>query len=116
VAAARTVVSKYDTLQWGTPVLYMRSPDGRPFDIKKQETVEKESFHRYREYVQTSWTHGELREKEAKELKEFAKKLKMPPSAAADIESEVMGETKEAILERREQAVKETYRKAVEAA
>jgi tetratricopeptide (TPR) repeat protein len=94
----------------------MRSPDGRLFDITKQETVEKESFRRYREYVQTSWTHGELREKEAKELKEFANELKLPPSAAADIESEVMGETKEAILERREQAVKENYRKAVEAA
>jgi hypothetical protein len=116
VAAARTAVRMYDTLQWGTPVLYMRSPDGRLFDITKQETVEKESFRRYREYVQTSWTHGELREKEAKELKEFANELKLPPSAAADIESEVMGETKEAILERREQAVKENYRKAVEAA
>lgn len=58
VAAARTAVSINDTLEWGTPVLYMRSPDGRLFDIKKEEIVEKESFHRYREYVQTSWTHG----------------------------------------------------------
>jgi hypothetical protein len=100
VAAARTAVSKYDTLQWGTPVLYMRSPDGRLFDITKQETVEKESFRRYREYVQTSWTHGELREKEAKELKEFANELKLAPSAAADIESEVMGETGRSSMDR----------------
>jgi tetratricopeptide (TPR) repeat protein len=116
VAAARTAVSINDTLEWGTPVLYMRSPDGRLFDIKKEEMVEKESFRRYREYVQTSWTRGELREKEAEGLKEFANELKLPPSSAADIEREVMGETKEDILERREQAVKENYRKAVEAA
>ncbi len=116
VAAARTAVSINNTLEWGTPVLYMRSPDGHLFDIKKEEIVEEEPLRRYREYVQTSWTHGELREEEAKRLKEFAKELKLPPSTAADIESEVMGETKEAILERREQAVKEHYRKAVEAA
>jgi tetratricopeptide (TPR) repeat protein len=116
VAAARTAVSINDTLEWGTPVLYMRSPDGRLFDIKREEMVEEESLRRYREYVQTLWTHGELREKEAKALKEFANELKLPPSAAADIEIEIMGETKEALLERREQAVKERYRKAVEAA
>lgn len=35
VAEARTAISIAigDTLEWGTPVLYMRSPDGRIFDI-----------------------------------------------------------------------------------
>ena len=33
VAEARTAVSMESMLEWGTPVLYMRSPDGRIFDI-----------------------------------------------------------------------------------
>src|SRR5215218_1748857 len=69
VAAARTAVSINDTLEWGTPVLYMRSPDGRLFDIKKVEIVEAEPRRRYREHVQTMWASGELREEEAKDLK-----------------------------------------------
>jgi pyruvate/2-oxoglutarate dehydrogenase complex dihydrolipoamide acyltransferase (E2) component len=33
VAAGRTAVSIDSALEWGTPVLYMRSPDGRVFDV-----------------------------------------------------------------------------------
>jgi hypothetical protein len=33
VATGRTAVSMESALEWGTPVLYMRSPDGRIFDI-----------------------------------------------------------------------------------
>ncbi|MDQ3912482.1 MAG: CHAT domain-containing protein [Actinomycetota bacterium] len=33
VTEARTAVSMESTLEWGTPVLYMRSPDGRIFDM-----------------------------------------------------------------------------------
>jgi len=116
VAAARTAVSINDTLEWGTPVLYMRSPDGQLFDIKKEEIEEEEPLRRYREHVQMSWTRGELHEEDVKDLKDFAKELGLPPSTAADIERVVIGETKEAMLERREQAAKEQYRKGVEAA
>jgi CHAT domain-containing protein len=41
VAAARTALSMYDTLEWGTPVLYMRSPDGCLFDIAAYSTSRK---------------------------------------------------------------------------
>lgn len=41
VAEARTAVSMRSALEWGTPVLYMRSPDGRIFDI--QRTVDRPS-------------------------------------------------------------------------
>ena len=115
VAAARTAVSMYDTLEWGTPVLYMRSPDGRLFDIKRKDREEEEPLRRYREVVEKSWTSEELHEREAEKLKNIAdNELKLTSSTAADIEREVMGETKEAFLERQEQAAKERYRKAVE--
>src|SRR5215212_3953017 len=39
VAEARTAVSMKSALEWGTPVLYMRSSDGRIFDI--QQTVDR---------------------------------------------------------------------------
>src|SRR5215216_2493174 len=39
VAEARTAVSMRSALEWGTPVLYMRSPDGRIFDV--QQTVDR---------------------------------------------------------------------------
>jgi uncharacterized membrane protein HdeD (DUF308 family) len=114
VAAARTAVSINDTLEWGTPVLYMRSPDGRLFDIKKEEIEEEGPLGRYREHVQAAWTSGELHEREAEELRVLANELGLSPNAAADIERKIMGETKEAILGRREQAAKEQYRRAVE--
>jgi CHAT domain-containing protein len=37
VAEARTAVSMRSALEWGTPVLYMRSPDGRIFDVQQTE-------------------------------------------------------------------------------
>jgi len=36
VAAGRTAISMDNALEWGTPVLYMRSPDGRIFDISTE--------------------------------------------------------------------------------
>jgi hypothetical protein len=110
VAAARTAVSMYDTLEWGTPVLYMRSPDGRLFDIKKEGVEEEAPLRRYREHVQTSWTSGELDEREAERLKDTAdNELSLHPSTAADIEREVMGETKEALQERQKQVAEEDW-------
>jgi CHAT domain/Pentapeptide repeats (8 copies) len=112
VAAARTAVSINDTLEWGTPVFYMRSPDGHLFDIKKDEREEGEPLRRYRENVQTLWTNGELHEYNADRLKSIAdNELRLTPSTAADIEREVMGETKEAIIERQEVAAREEERK-----
>jgi len=115
VAAARTAVSMYDTLEWGTPVLYMRSPDGCLFDIKKAGGEEDAPLRQYRKAVETFWTSGELHEREVQELEKIAHKLGLPPTTAADIEREIMGETKEESLKRRRRAAKEQYRKAVEA-
>jgi tetratricopeptide (TPR) repeat protein len=44
VAGARTSlkIELGDTLEWGTPVLYMRSPDGRIFDIRQARDWEEE--------------------------------------------------------------------------
>jgi len=36
VAAGRTAISMDNALEWGTPVLYMRSPDGRIFDVSTE--------------------------------------------------------------------------------
>ena len=85
-----------DTLEWGTPVLYMRSPDGRIFDVQ-----EEDSLSRYRERVESAWVDRELHEREVEWLNDYANNdLGLSPSAAAEIEREAMGDTKEAILER----------------
>src|SRR3712207_6204982 len=117
VAAARTAVSINNTLEWGTPVLYMRSPDGCLFDIKKEDREKQDPLRRYAEEVQAAWASGGLRERETEKLQNLAdNELRLNPSTAAEIERETMGETKEALLERREQSAKEQYRNAVEAA
>jgi hypothetical protein len=143
VGAGRTAVSVSlrHTLEWGTPVLYMRSPDGRLFDIpaearKPQDALEKtgdrereesedreheDSLRRYRERVVWAWADGELHERDAGRLKDFGSEVGLDVSTAARVEHEVMGETKEAILERQERFAKEKerkerYREAVEEA
>jgi beta-lactam-binding protein with PASTA domain len=129
VAEARTGVNMVSTLEWGTPVLYMRSPDGRIFDISNEDvfaavqSVEPTSEEtedrqeeglliRYRECVELVWADEQLNRREAEWLREFANnKLGLSRSAAADIEREVMGDTKEAILEHWERTTREEPRK-----
>lgn len=99
VAEARTAVSMGSKLEWGTPVLYMRSPDGRIFDIR--EETKEDPLRRYRDAVESVWASEELNMSETRWLSELANNgLELSPSAAADIEREVMGDTIEAILER----------------
>jgi len=42
VAEARTGVNMVSALEWGIPVLYMRSPDGRIFDVQQARDREEE--------------------------------------------------------------------------
>jgi len=67
------------------------------------------------------WTDNTMRDAEAERLGVLASELGLSGDAAADIEREVMDDTKEAILERQEHAArekvrKERYREAVEEA
>lgn len=116
VADARTAVSMDSPLEWGTPVLYMRSPDGRIFDIstelsapndpaqKGAEGLGREgALRRYRECLVSAWESGKLDRLEAERLKDLADTLGLESSAAADVECQVMGGTIEAILERQKQ-------------
>src|SRR5215217_709881 len=117
VADARTAVSMDSPLEWGTPVLYMRSPDGRIFDISteslipidpSQERVEglgQEGPRRqYRESLDAALESGALDRHEAERLKDLANTLGLSSSAAADVEREVMDGTIEALLERQKQS------------
>src|SRR5215211_1170765 len=122
VAEARTAVSMNSALEWGTPVLYMRSPDGRIFDISTSvsrakptpETdgqQEEDPLSRYRENVELAWEDGELQANEVQRLRDLAdNELELSPDTAADIEREVMGDTIETILERQERATREEER------
>src|SRR5215207_212229 len=112
-----------NTLEWATPVLYMRSPDGRIFDISseaqpvkppQEEETREEALRQYREGVKLLWADGELDRHEVQWLRDLANnKLKLSPSTSARIECEVMGATFETILERQERVAKEeVYRKA----
>jgi WD40 repeat protein/tetratricopeptide (TPR) repeat protein len=123
VAEARTAVKMGSALEWGTPVLYMRSEDGLIFDIppKGRDTEPAEPteegedqeglLRRYREGVESARAGGELDVRRAERLRNLADELGLTPSAVADIEREVMGDTVEAILERHEQAAREEDRR-----
>jgi uncharacterized membrane protein HdeD (DUF308 family) len=116
VTEARAAVSMDSMLEWGTPVLYMHSPDGRVFDIstpaprphptpETEDRQEEDSLRWYREAVESAWAEGKLPTDEVQWLRHLANdELRLSPNAAADIEREVMGDTIETILERQEEA------------
>src|SRR5215211_7913286 len=122
VAEARTAIKMGSALEWGTPVLYMRSEDGLIFDIPperkrtehseaREELEDQEVLYRqYREGVESVWMGGELDRRQAQRLRDLADELGLNQSAAGDIEREVVGDTKEVILERQEEAAKEEER------
>lgn len=66
VAAARISlnIAHGDTLEWVTPVLYMRSPDGRIFDVQEKDPNGENSLTLYRKVVESTWADGELHERE----------------------------------------------------
>src|SRR5215217_7422133 len=106
-----------NTLEWATPVLYMRSPDGRIFDISseaqpvkppQEEETREEALRQYREGVKLLWADGELDRHEVEWLRDLANnKLELSSGTSARIEREVMGDTFDAILERQERIAKE---------
>jgi tetratricopeptide (TPR) repeat protein len=123
VTEARAAVSMESMLEWGTPVLYMHSPDGRVFDISTPasraqpapETEDRQGedlLHRYRESVRSAWMSGELHKSDAERLSELADELRLSARTASDIEREVMGDTIEEILKRQEQSAKEEERRS----
>src|SRR5215217_3291761 len=80
VTEARTAVSMDSMLEWGTPVLYMRSPDGRIFDIstppprarptpETEDRQEEESLRRYREGVESAWVDEKLESNDVQRLR-----------------------------------------------
>jgi len=122
VAAGRTAVSMDSALEWGTPVLYMRSPDGRIFDVSApspnaQTTSETEDrrqrdvLSEYREAVESAWASGELTGSSAERLRELASELPLEASVAAVIEREIMGDTAEAIIRHQERPAEENERR-----
>lgn len=105
VGEARTSLKIENTLEWGTPVLYMRSPDGRIFDISEEEYEgpdDEEAVRRYRECVEAVWADGKLTGREAEWLDELARRLGLGPATTAGIERGVMDGSRGAILRRQE--------------
>jgi len=82
VVEARTAVKMTSALEWGTPVLYMRSPDGHIFDIpteglgsKSAKTVEQahpreeqDLPRRHPESIRPAWMDENQNEQEAERL------------------------------------------------
>src|SRR5918994_1535178 len=75
---------------------------------------EKASEQIYREAVQWAWTDGELHSREVERLSDLAGEYELSTARASAIEREVMGDTKETILERQERAAREEERRARE--
>lgn len=80
VEARTAIYVKQLGAEWGTPVLFMRSPDGRLFDIQPQESTQKES------------TQGQDSSKEAaqKESMQGDKKVKEETAAGGWLSSELV--------------------------
>jgi hypothetical protein len=122
VTEARAAVSMDSMLEWGTPVLYMHSPDGRVFELlassprahpppESEDRQEHDPMRRYREGVESAWANGKLPTDEVQWLRHLANnELSLSPGAAADIERDVMGDTIDTILERQERAAKQEQR------
>src|SRR5215218_1206323 len=61
----------------------------------------------YRQAVEEAWIDNKVSDAEAEELSTLTSELGLSIDTAADIERNVMGDTKEAILERQERAARE---------
>jgi hypothetical protein len=72
--------------------------------VERQERAVKE---RYRKAVEQVWADNKISGTEAERLDTLTSELGLAMETAADIEREVMGEPKEAILERQEEAARE---------
>jgi hypothetical protein len=86
--------------------------------VERRERAVKE---RYRKVVEEAWADTRVSVTDAEQLDALASELDLSTDTVSDIERDVMGDTKEAILERQEQAAaedaaKQRYREAVEEA
>jgi actin-like ATPase involved in cell morphogenesis/chorismate mutase len=80
-------------------------------ETKEEIFSQQKAFEQYHLAVEVAWAERRLDEAKAEQLKALANRLGLTEDQAADIEREVMGETKEAIF-----AHQVAYRKAVEEA
>ena len=66
--ARKAIFSEVSEIEWGTPVLYMRAPDGRVFDIEHDATAGREAVRRREEEAASA----EERTRQLAELKRGA--------------------------------------------
>jgi hypothetical protein len=98
VTQARVAVRMGSAVEWGTPVLFMRSPDGRLFDIDDvgPDPVDPET--RYADSVESEWADRKMTADRVHWLESRRISLGLDPEAARRIERAVMGATKEDLL------------------
>jgi O-acetyl-ADP-ribose deacetylase (regulator of RNase III) len=132
VTEARVAVSMDSVLEWGTPVLYIRSRDGRLFDISTEKrpseqrlgnTDQEDALRRYREAVEAAWAdemppaaYAEFDRVTTDDtlspaavidvLRSVADELGLSKEQAAGIEREVLGVT----IEDNQMASRRVYR------
>jgi hypothetical protein len=97
VAEARTAVKRTSALEWGTPVLYMRSDNGRIFDIREKRVDAR--FQEYRSALEICWQDEKLKRAEVERLASLKQELHLSSDVADRIEREVFGDTIENLLE-----------------
>jgi len=95
--------------QIGQPKQAEAPPTEHTWEAQNRE--EEEQLRQYRERVEAFWVDEELSKGEAESLSDLANKLRLSPDTAADVEREVMGDTKEAIIERQDREREATERR-----
>jgi len=115
VEARRAIFADGNEIEWATPVLYLRSPDGRVFNrglspkAKQRETEQQETERREAEQRETERREAEQRETEQRETE----RREAAQREAAQRETE-RRETERREAERREAERRETERREAE--
>jgi hypothetical protein len=108
----QAVVEVFEVIHTDDPVY--SDPEGLLQSARQALKVAEEHQNALRQYHQAVtllWVDGDLSRHEAEKLRELADELSVSSSNAAAIEREVMGNTKEEILDSRERAAEEQERK-----
>lgn len=82
------------------------SEHGAAKQLSPETTTQEESLSKYREFVKWVWTGEQLSERDVQRLSALASELGLSADTTADIERQVMRDTKEEILKRHERAAK----------
>jgi CHAT domain len=120
VEARRAIFADGNEIEWATPVLYLRSPDGRVFNrglspkAKQREVEQREAEQREAEQRETEQREAEQRETERREAERREAEQRETERREAERREAEQRETERRETERREAEQRETEQRETE--